>query len=64
MATNSSILVWRIPWTEEPCGVARVGPDLATKPSPPYMCICIYIHMYIHVYICCAELSHSVMLTF
>ena len=21
MATNSSILAWRIPWTEEPCGL-------------------------------------------
>ena len=36
MATHSSILAWRIPWTEEPgglqsMGVARVGHDLATK---------------------------------
>ena len=37
MATHSSILAWRIPWTEEPGrlhtvhGVARVGNDLATK---------------------------------
>ena len=23
MATHSSILVWRIPWTEEPGGVAK-----------------------------------------
>ena len=39
MATHSSILAWRIPWTEEPgglqsTGVARVGHDLATKPLP------------------------------
>ena len=32
MATHSSILVWRIPWTEEPGGLwsmgsQRVGPD-------------------------------------
>ena len=36
MATHSSILAWRIPWTEEPCGYSpwgcRVGHDLATKP--------------------------------
>ena len=36
MATHSSILVWRIPWTEEPGGLQsmesqRVGHDLATK---------------------------------
>ena len=39
MATHSSILAWRIPWTEEPGarqsrGVTRVGHDLATKPPP------------------------------
>ena len=38
MATHSSILAWRIPWTEEPRGlrfhgVAKVGCDLATKSS-------------------------------
>ena len=36
MATHSSILAWRIPWTEEPGGLQfmesqRVGDDLATK---------------------------------
>ena len=34
MATHSSILAWRIPWTEEPgrlwsTGLQRVGSDLA-----------------------------------
>ena len=36
MATHSSILAWRIPWTEEPSGlvhgVTRVRHDLGTKP--------------------------------
>ena len=34
MATHSSILVWEIPWTEEPDrlqGCKRVGQDSATK---------------------------------
>ena len=36
MATHSSILAWRIPWTEEPGGLQsmgsqRVGHDLVTK---------------------------------
>ena len=36
MATHSSILAWRIPWTEEPGGLQsmgfqRVGLDLATE---------------------------------
>ena len=41
MATHSSILAWRIPWTEEPGGlqstvhrVARVRQDSVTKPPP------------------------------
>ena len=39
MATHSSILTWRIPWTEEPgrlqsMGITRVGHDLVTKPPP------------------------------
>ena len=45
MAIHSSILAWRIPWTEESgglyivYGVTRVGLDLATKP---------HIHIYIY----------------
>ena len=36
MATRSSILAWRIPWTEEPgglrsTGLQRAGHDLLTK---------------------------------
>ena len=36
MATHSSILVWRIPWTEEPgglqiMGLQRVGHNFVTK---------------------------------
>ena len=36
MATRSSILAWRIPWTEEPgglqsIGLQRVGHDLMTN---------------------------------
>ena len=28
-ATHSSVLAWRIPWTEEPCGLQRVGHNWA-----------------------------------
>ena len=42
MATHSSILVWRIPWTEEPSrqqsmGLQRVGYDLAAKQQQMYL---------------------------
>ena len=33
MATHSSILAWRIPWTEEPGGSQRVGHNWATSLS-------------------------------
>ena len=41
MATHSSILAWRIPWTEEPAGLQskRVGHDLATKQPPQYFIV-------------------------
>ena len=40
MATHSSVLAWRIPWTEQPgrlqsTGSQRLGHDLAIKPPPP-----------------------------
>ena len=40
MATHSSTLAWRIPWTEEPGGLQsmgsqRVGHSQATKHVPP-----------------------------
>ena len=31
MATHSSILAWRIPWTEEPGGLEFVGSQRVTK---------------------------------
>ena len=42
MATHSSILAWRSPWTEQPDrlqfkGVARIGHDLAAKLPLPRM---------------------------
>ena len=44
MATHSSILAWRIPWTEEPgrlqsMGSRRVGHDWATSLSALHTCI-------------------------
>ena len=40
MATHSSILAWKIPWTEEPGGLQAMGSqrvrhNLVTKPPPP-----------------------------
>ena len=42
MATHSSILAWRIPWTEDPGKfpvprVARIRPNLVTKPPSRFL---------------------------
>ena len=33
MATHSSILAWRIPWTEEAGGLQSMGSQSRTRPS-------------------------------
>ena len=43
MASHSSILAWRIPWTEEPSGLQsmgspRVGHDRAHTQAPIFLC--------------------------
>ena len=59
MAPHSSILTWRIPWTEEPCGLQfmgwqRVGYGWATSLSLSYVSIyvykCVYMYFYVHTY--------------
>ena len=51
ITTHSSILAWRIPWTEEPgkvqsMGSLRIGHDLVTKLPPPY-CFDDYRHIFV-----------------
>ena len=57
MATHSSILAWKIPWTEEPSGLQsmesqRIGRDLATehthmhKPSLHSLWECFFFHVF------------------
>ena len=33
MATHSSVLAWRIPWTEEPGGLQSTGTQSQTQPK-------------------------------
>ena len=54
VATHSSILAWRIPWTEEPGRLLSMGSqesdnDLATKPPPP-PCRWISSRCYSHIW--------------
>ena len=41
MATCSSILAWRIPWTEEPGTLQSIGSDMTEK-------LTLYLHYIIH----------------
>ena len=41
-ATHSSILAWKIPWTEKPVGLQRVRHDLATKQQQDNLSINIF----------------------
>ena len=58
MATYSSVLAWRIPWTEEPGELQSMGLQIPTRLSthPPHT------HAHIHLnetpcrWVCCAEL--------
>ena len=55
MATYSSILAWRITWTEEPGGLQsmqsqRVEPDRVTD-TLSYLTYFIYLHIYIYTQI-------------
>ena len=50
MTTHSSILAWRIPWTEEPCGLPSTCslPPLcmvftARTPFRVWMCVIVYL---------------------
>ena len=61
MATHSSILAWRIPWTEEPgglqfIGLQKVGHDLAIN----VLCICsLHIHKIIILFVSDMNISSS-----
>ena len=49
MAPHSSILAWRIPWTEEPGGLQGRVAQSWTRPKQfsTYACIYVYMHMYV-----------------
>ena len=44
MVTHSSILAWRIPWTEEPGGLQSTGSPIRSIKSI-HICVTMYIHM-------------------
>ena len=63
MATHSTNLGWKIPWTEEPCGLQSVGPTVGhykviedTEHRDPRSgvcvcvraCACVCIHVHVH----------------
>ena len=67
MATYSSILAWRFPWTEEPAGLQSMGSqrvwhNWATNTCNfhfTYIYIHIYIYIYVYMYICMYLYIHT-----
>ena len=50
MATDSSILAWRIPWTEEPGRLQSMGPkELDTTERLALALPYVYIYIYIYI---------------
>ena len=53
MATHSSVLAWRIPWTEEPGGLQSIGSqrvehDRATEHTSLFTVACSVLHTFFH----------------
>ena len=56
MATHSSILAWRIPWTEESSRLQSMELQVGSLPLVPpgkyvYMCVCICVCVCVYIYI-------------
>ena len=49
MATHSSILAWRIPWTEEPGGLQSMGLQKSGT-GPVSACVCMHTHTHTHAH--------------
>ena len=70
MATHSSTLAWKIPWTEEPGGLQSAGSQRVRHHwgkwrmhahihmHDTWMCLCVYLYMYSHVCSVTDVLSH------
>ena len=55
MATHSSILAWKVPWTEEPGGLQSVGSQSVGRTecsaAAPYSsCVCLSTHLSVPVF--------------
>ena len=51
MATHSSVLAWRIPWTEEPGRQQFIGhKESDTTEVTEHTCIYVYTNIYTHIY--------------
>ena len=55
MKTHSSIIAWRVPWTEEPGSLQSIGsvPKIQLKRlhmhEHLYVCVCVYTHAYSYI---------------
>ena len=59
MATHSSILVWRIPWTEEPSSLQSTGSQSQTGLKHTHLVL--HIHRVILVLICSTQFPFNML---
>ena len=60
MVTHSSILAWRIPWTEKPGGLQSMGLQRVRQNRAQHAEShrSVYVYMHIHACICVHEYTH------
>ena len=57
LTTHSSILAWKIPWSEEPGELQSMALQKSQtqpgdyKEARVYVCVCVCIHTHTHIYI-------------
>ena len=49
-ATQSSILAWRIPWTEEPAGLQSIGLQSDTTEATWHTSACTHTHTHVYIF--------------
>ena len=62
MATLSSVLAWRIPWTEEPHGLQSMGSqelDMTELLGKTICCVHIFIVLYCIYFVVLLEYKHK-----
>ena len=59
MATHSSILAWKIPWTEKPGRLESTGSQRTQLSVCVYVCVCARAHTHTYKHTLACEVSEA-----